>query len=223
MKQLDAVLFDLDGTLLDTAPDFFVVVNQLCEQHQYPTLSYESIRNTVSHGARALITLATQLEPQQAGFEEHRQELLNRYAKHLAVKTCLFDGLEPLLNWLETKQIHWGIVTNKPRLYSEAILAQLKLEQRCATLVCPDDVKQTKPDPESLLLACQQINATANNCIYIGDHRRDIEAGQRAGMKTISAGYGYIDANDPATNWGADHHVEQAQELLSLIQNTILS
>ena len=223
MKQLDAVLFDLDGTLLDTAPDFFTVVNQLCKKHQYPALSFDRVRQTVSHGARALVTLASQIEPEQAGFEEHRQELLTLYAKHLAVKTNLFTGLDDLLDWLEAESITWGIVTNKPRIYSEAILNQLKLEQRCATLVCPDDVTHTKPHPEPLFLACQQINASPSHSIYIGDHRRDIEAGQQAGMRTISAGYGYIDKSDPSENWGADHHVTHPQQLLTLIQSHISS
>lgn len=223
MTTLDAVLFDLDGTLLDTAPDFFVVVNQLCEQHSQAPISYEAIRATVSHGARALVTLAFNIEPDDAHFEQRRQELLALYSNHLAVKTCLFNGLDELLTWLESQSIGWGIVTNKPRLYAEPILSALALEQRCGVLVCPDDVTHTKPDPEPMLLACKKLNCRPSNTLYVGDHRRDIEAGQRAGMLTLAAGYGYIDPRDPSQSWGADHHTNEAHTILPLIQREFVA
>lgn len=222
MKQLDAVLFDLDGTLLDTAPDFFVVMEQLCQRHNWPQQDYQTIRNTVSAGSRALITLASGVQPEEEHFDGLRQQLLDLYINHLAVKTCYFEGLEETLNWLEQENIHWGIVTNKPRLYTESLLDQIGLSQRAASVVCPDDVKNTKPDPEPLYLACQQLNVDPDNTIYIGDHRRDIEAGQRAGMKTIAANYGYIDASDPAHSWQADHLAEHGSELIAIIKDKIL-
>ncbi|MCR8924253.1 HAD-IA family hydrolase [Dasania sp. GY-MA-18] len=220
--QLNAVLFDLDGTLLDTAPDFFVVVNQLCQRHGWPQQDYPSIRNTVSHGSRALITLVSGIEVHEPVFESLRDELLALYINHIAVKTTFFDGMEAVIDWLESENIHWGIVTNKPRLYTELLLEQLQLSQRCSTVVCPDDVSATKPDPEPLFLACQQLNIAPANTLYVGDHRRDIEAGQRAGMQTVAANYGYIDHSDPAASWGASHFVEHASELLPLLQNTQL-
>lgn len=223
MTTLNAVLFDLDGTLLDTAPDFFVVVNQLCERHHRTPISYDAIRATVSHGARALVTLAFEIEPDNPQFEPYRQELLALYSNHLAVKTCLFHGLDELLGWLESQSIDWGIVTNKPRLYAEPILSALALEQRCSVLICPDDVTNTKPDPEPLLLACRQLNCNPSNTLYVGDHRRDIEAGQRAGMHTLAAGYGYIDPSDPSQSWGADHHINEANTILSLIQREFVA
>lgn len=223
MTSLDAVLFDLDGTLLDTAPDFYVVVNQLCDKHQINNISYKEIRATVSHGARALITLAFNLQPGDTHFEDRREELLHLYSQHLAVKTTLFSGLDELLQWLESESIHWGIVTNKPRRYAEPILSALSLDERCGVLVCPDDVTHTKPDPEPLLLACKQLNCQPLNTLYVGDHRRDIEAGQRAGMQTIAAGYGYIDPSDPSQNWGADHHIDEAHTILPLIQREFVA
>ncbi len=215
---LKAVLFDLDGTLLDTAPDFAVVVNRLCQQHGRAAISYEAIRATVSHGARALITLAFQLQPGEDNFEPLRQQLLALYADHLAVNTAPFDGIPELLGYIEHAGLDWGIVTNKPRIYTEAILLALDLDQRCSTVVCPDDVSQTKPHPESLLLACKHIACQPRQAIYVGDHRRDIEAGNNAGMKTIAAAYGYIDPDDPIENWQADYSVAHATDTIAILQ-----
>lgn len=216
---LQAVLFDLDGTLLDTAPDFAVVLNKVRENRGLEPLPYEPIRNTVSNGARALVTLAFQLEEQDEGFAEIREELLALYSEHLAVKTVLFPGVAELLLWLDDNQLPWGVVTNKPRVYAEPILAKLNLAERCAVLVCPDDVTHTKPNPEPLLLACQQIERDAAHTIYLGDHRRDIEAGMNAGMKTLAVNYGYIDPSDPADSWLADYYVDHAMDIQALLES----
>ena len=218
MTTLDAVLFDLDGTLLDTAPDFFVVVNQLCEQHSQAPISYEAIRATVSHGARALVTLAFNIEPDDAHFEQRRQELLALYSNHLAVKTCLFNGLDELLTWLESQSIGWGIVTNKPARFTGPVLEGLNLNQRVGPVICPDHVKQRKPDPEGLLIAAHDDNVSPANCLYVGDHLRDIQAGQNAGMETAVAAFGYIDADDDPRGWQANYYLEQGSELLPLLQ-----
>ena len=218
-KKLKAVLFDLDGTLLDTAPDFAVVVNRLCENHRRPAIPYSRIRATVSHGARALITLAFQLNEGDENFEPLRQELLDLYLNHLAVKTIPFAGIPELLQEIENANLHWGIVTNKPRVYTEAILSALDLDHRCQTVICPDDVTHTKPHPEPLLLACEKIPCHPDEAIYIGDHRRDIEAGKNAGMKTIAAAYGYIDPDDPIANWQADHSINDATQAIQILQH----
>jgi 2-phosphoglycolate phosphatase len=217
IKKLEAVLFDLDGTLIDTAPDFAKVVNQLCQQHGRPTIDYQTIRNTVSHGARALVSLAFDYQEGDAEFESMRQELLQLYGQHLAVDTCLFEGMENLLSWLENNSLPWGIVTNKPRLYATPILDALGLSPRCEALVCPDDVRQTKPNAEPMLLACSQLSCNATNTVYVGDHRRDIEAGRNAGMKTVAANYGYIDPEDPAINWLANYTVEHPRDIQPLL------
>lgn len=216
---LQAVLFDLDGTLLDTAPDFAVVLNQLRQRHGKVPLDYPSIRATVSNGARALVTLAFQLQEGDDGFESMRQELLALYSEHLAVKTQPFPGISDLLDWLDSHLLPWGVVTNKPRRYAEPILQALSLASRCAVLVCPDDVNNTKPDPEPLLLACARIRCPAANTIYLGDHRRDIEAGANAGMKTLAVNYGYIDPADPAHSWQADFYVDHAADIQPLLQS----
>lgn len=216
---LQAVLFDLDGTLLDTAPDFAVVVNQLRERHGRPPLDYRAIRETVSNGARALVTLALQLREGDPDFETARGELLDLYHRHLAVKSAPFPGIHELLDWLEHHRLPWAVVTNKPRRFAQPLLEALELAERCAALVCPDDVSKTKPDPEPLLLACRQLRCPPAHAIYLGDHRRDIEAGSNAGMRTLAAGYGYVDPTDPARDWRADFYVDRASDIQPLLQS----
>jgi phosphoglycolate phosphatase len=214
---LEAVLFDLDGTLLDTAPDFVTTLQLLLARHNKPALDENAIRQTVSHGARALVSLGFGIDETDAGFEDLRQQLLAIYLTKLSEKTALFDGMDRVLAHLEQRQIPWGIVTNKPSLYADKVLADLKLDSRSSVTICPDHVSKAKPDPEPMLLACSQINCNPDNVIYVGDHRRDIEAGRNASMTTIAANYGYIDPNDPAESWNADHTIDHASELLAII------
>jgi len=212
-----AVLFDLDGTLLDTAPDFVVTLNNLLQRHGKPTLPDSIIRETVSDGARALVTLGFQLQPGDEGFEALRQELLQEYTAHLGAHTTAFPGIPQLLTALQEQQVQWGIVTNKPSLYSEPLMARMALSPAAATLVCPDHVTETKPHPEPLYLACKQLNCTPAEAIYIGDHLRDIEAGRRAGMTTIAAAYGYVHTDDNARDWQADYLAETSQALPEIV------
>lgn len=202
--QLKAVLFDLDGTLLDTAPDFAVVLNSMLERHGRAPQPYSAIRQTVSHGGRALVQLGFNVSEGDSQFADLLQELLAQYQMHLSEQTCLFPGMADLLDFIESRQLAWGVVTNKPAIYTEAILRNMHLAERCATAICPDHVTERKPHPEPIHLACKQIGCTAPQAIYIGDHRRDIEAGLNAGMQTIAAAYGYVSEQDPAQSWGAD-------------------
>lgn len=212
-----AVLFDLDGTLIDTAPDFFRVLNIQRERHNLKPLSFATVRQTVSDGARALIRLSFSITEEHAEFETLRQELLDLYLDQIAVDSRLFEGFEDVLGALESNDILWGIVTNKPRLYSEPLLAQLGLSDRMATLICPDDVKKTKPHPEPLFKAADQMEVTIDHVWYVGDHVRDIDAGRRAGITTIAAAYGYVSSSDNISNWRADHVINSPVELLNLI------
>jgi phosphoglycolate phosphatase len=218
-NRLEAVLFDLDGTLLDTAPDFVTTMQLLLARHGKPALDENSIRQTVSHGARALVNLGFSINEGDAEFEHLRQELLAIYLTKLSEKTALFSGMDTVLAHLEQQQIPWGIVTNKPSLYADKILADLKLDSRSSATICPDHVSKTKPNPEPMLLACKQIKCAPENVIYVGDHRRDIEAGRNANMKTVAANYGYIDPNDSAQTWNADYTIGQPVELLAIINN----
>ena len=210
-----AVLFDLDGTLVDTAPDFVRVLNDLRLKYGRPALAYDEIRVAVSAGARAMI---------QVGFPEYaldspefaalRQEFLDNYSLGLAQESRLFSGMEDLLTALESRNIPWGIVTNKPRIYSVPLLAGLALNERCQVLVCPDDVSQTKPHPEPMYLACNTLSVSPEHTIYVGDHIRDIQAGNNAGMKTIAVGFGYIPSHENINDWQADYCVDTVAGLI---------
>ena len=216
-----AILFDLDGTLIDTAPDFVVTMNALLAEEERPPIEAERIRAIVSEGATALITMAFDLEADDPMTLTLRNRFLDLYYRNLSLASQLFPDLDKLLQALDEQNIPWGIVTNKPVHLSEALLTKLDLHQRCHTLICPEHVTEKKPSPESLFLACQEIQVDAEACIYIGDHERDIVAGNAAGMTTIAALYGYIPPTEEVTRWQATHQVSTSPELHTLILNTI--
>ena len=215
---LEAVFFDLDGTLVDTAPDFYVVLNRLLREHGRPEVSYQAVRATVSNGARALTELGFGMAPGDDGFDALLDQVLRAYGDHLAVDTRLFDGMAESLAWLEQQGLPWGVITNKPERFSRPVLAGLGLLERCATVICPDQVKERKPDPEGLLMAANAVGANPTHCVYVGDHLRDIQAGLNAKMITVTAGFGYIDADDNPRAWPADYFVERGEQLLPLLK-----
>ena len=225
-RPIAAVLFDLDGTLIDTAPDFIRIVRKLCAEDGIPEPSAAQIRSQVSEGARAMVRLIhPELPLADPALLTYRQRFLFFFAQQIAVDTVLFDGMAALLDSLEQRHIAWGIVTNKPRYLSERLLIALGLQQRCAVLVCPEDVQHAKPDPEPMFLAANQLGIAADQIIYVGDHPRDIDAGRAAQMPTILAAYGYLpperahDLND----WQADHVVADVAELQALLYSDIFS
>lgn len=225
-RPIAAVLFDLDGTLIDTAPDFIRIVRKLCAEDGIPEPSAAQIRSQVSEGARAMVRLIhPELPLADPALLTYRQRFLDEYAQQIAVDTVLFEGMAALLDSLEQRHIAWGIVTNKPRYLSERLLIALGLQQRCAVLVCPEDVQHAKPDPEPMFLAANQLGIAADQIIYVGDHPRDIDAGRAAQMPTILAAYGYLpperahDLND----WQADHVVADVAELQALLYSDIFS
>ena len=199
---LRAVLFDLDGTLVDTAGDFIPAVQTLRAEHGLAPLEARLIRSQVSNGARALVGLALDMGDDAPALEPKRRRLLELYAAVLGRHARLYPGMRELIAACERRRIAWGIVTNKPRAYTESLLATLALEP--GSTGCPDDVAQPKPHPEGLERACTQLGCAAAQAIYVGDHARDIEAGRRAGMYTIAAAYGYLEAGDTARRWGAN-------------------
>jgi N-acetyl-D-muramate 6-phosphate phosphatase len=222
---MKAVLFDLDGTLIDTAADFIRIIQDMCREEGKPIVAADLIRTQVSEGARAMVKLVyPELEVTDPIFLAHRQRFLDLYGADIAVDTDLFQGMYPLLEELESHHIPWGIVTNKPRWLSEELLKALNLTSRCAVLVCPEDVTNTKPDPEPMYLAAKKININAEDCIYVGDHPRDIDAGRHANMYTILAAYGYlpIEHKDDLTAWHADCIVNNVNELHQVIHKMVI-
>lgn len=213
-----AVLFDLDGTLVDTAPDFVAVIDRLCASYGLTPPSRVAIHATVSSGARALTTLATELTPEDAGFSELNQALLEFYAVQIRhTSALLYPGMAQLLRRLEEQQIPWGVVTNKPERFSTPLLQSLQLDKSCKVLICPDHVTHSKPHPEPLLLACARLGKNSRHCIYVGDHPRDIDAGRAADMLTVAAAYGYLPPAPSVDSWGADHIVHSVDGISDLI------
>lgn len=209
---LRAALFDLDGTLIDTAPDFAFVLNTMRSARGLPELPYEVIRRTVSNGARAVVVLGFGADHPE--LEALREEFLSLYDQNLANTSRLFEGLDPLLLTLEARGIPWGIVTNKPSRYTDPLLAALGLSRRCAVAICPDHVSKTKPDPEPMFQACDALGIQPGpDVVYVGDHRRDIEAGRHAGMTTVAALWGYIDHDEQPEDWQADHMASSTEDL----------
>lgn len=215
-----AVLFDLDGTLLDTAPDFVTALNYMLTQHTMPQLQPATIRAGVTNGSAGLITMAFDKTANEEGFEELRQEFLGYYFDRLTDNTRLFPGMEEVLSRLTTKGIPWGIVTNKPAKYTNAILEKLWLPSAPGSVICPDHVSKTKPDPESVLLACEQLAIAPQDTVFVGDHLRDIQAGLNAGCVTVSAAYGYIDSSENPEDWGGHYLINHASELNPIIFQT---
>lgn len=216
-QRLQAVIFDLDGTLIDTADEFVDVVQTLRSEHDLAPMDADTIRSTVSNGARALVTLALGLEEGDATFEQQRLRLLSLYSEVLGSSARLYPGIPGLLEQLEERGIGWGICTNKPRAYTGPLLERMNIQPAPGSVVCPDDVTHRKPHPESLYLNCKQLNCVPSKAIYVGDHKRDIDAGRAAGMQTIAACYGYIEAWDDPMSWAADLSVDTSTDLQALI------
>lgn len=221
MPSLKAVLFDLDGTLIDTAPDFVRVVNQLLKEDGLSPICENRIRQNVSAGSRALVQLAYQLHADDPKVESIRQRLLDLYEQELAVASKPFDGIIELLAKLGDHNIPWGISTNKPEHYTRLLMEQLPLTPQAAIVLSPDQVPNAKPAPDSLIIACEHIGCDTTEAIYIGDHQRDIECGQRAHMPTIAAAYGYIPEGESASDWNADYQVDHASQIWPILKDLL--
>lgn len=208
------VLFDLDGTLLDTAPDLGAALNRLRRERGEPQLPPTTIRPTVSHGSPGLLKLGFGVEPDQALYAELNQRFLTLYREAIAVDTVLFPGMAEVLVHLETAGIYWGVVTNKPGWLTEPLLKALELWSRAACVVSGDTLAQRKPDPEPLWYACEQVGVAPAHSLYIGDAERDVQAGNRAGLITLVAGFGYLGTEDRPEDWGAAGFLNQPTDLL---------
>jgi phosphoglycolate phosphatase len=208
------VLFDLDGTFADTAPDLALALNRLLAEEGRAPLPFEKIRPVVSHGSPGLLRLAFGIGPGEPGYEERRARLLELYGRDLCRETRLFPGMAELIIELERRGASWGIVTNKPTFLTTALLAALAPPVAPACVVSGDSTPNRKPHPEPLLAACAQAGRRPAECLYVGDAERDIEAGRRAGMKTLVALFGYIGEGDDPAAWGADGMIREPREVL---------
>jgi phosphoglycolate phosphatase len=215
---IECVLFDLDGTLIDTAADFTLVVNKLLAEHDRGSLSHEIIHLNISNGARALVKNAFEIDETHEDFADLLQRLLDLYFEQLdSTVATLYPGLDDLLTQLEAQDIPWGVVTNKPEKYSARLLEKLNLSTRCSVLVCPDHVSETKPHPEPIFLALDKLGRNSERCVYIGDHIRDIQAAKNADVIAIAAAYGYLAQDAKVEEWYADFILQSSEQTTSLL------
>jgi len=215
-----AVLFDLDGTLVDTAPDMVAVLQSMQKDQDVDPVTFEVGRSYVSNGAVGLLRLGFPAAADEA-IESLRLAFLERYAGQLCERSAVFPGLDMLLDHLKEIERPWGVVTNKPQNLTEPLLEALDLARHAACCVSGDTLPQRKPDPAPLLHACELAGIEAASTLYVGDSSRDIEAGRAAGMGTIAAAYGYITPDDDARNWEADAIARDTQELAHIVLKAV--
>ena len=213
---IKTVLFDLDGTLADTAPDLTYALNALRGARKMPPLSLDATRPVASHGARGLIGVGFGIAPGGPGYDSLRDQFLALYEANLARSTRLFPGMPELLAALEKRGMQWGVVTNKLERFTRPLLDSLELSARAACVVGGDTTPYSKPHPAPLLAAARMIHVPPEACVYVGDDRRDVEAGRAAGMKVAVAGWGYLNGNDAET-WSADWMLKNPLDLLQVL------
>lgn len=214
MLPINAILFDLDGTLLDTAPDLVTAFNRLRVEHALPVVSLTAFRSIVSLGSKFMVKRALGIDETHPNFDQLRSRFLDLYQQHIADATTLFPHMDSVLNDLEQKKIPWGIVTNKLTRHVTKLLKILQLDQRPACVICGDSLPQYKPDPTPILYACHLLKQDPTHCIYVGDSIVDVTASKAAGMRSLVALYGYISDNDDPFSWDADGYICDPREIL---------
>ena len=211
------VLFDLDGTLVDSAPDLAGAANELRAAHDMPPLAYERFRPMVGSGARGMLGVAFGIDASDARFEALRVEFLRLYERRMTQETRIFDDMLAVLAALDDAGDPWGIVTNKAARFTDPLTRALGLDGRAATVISGDTTPYSKPHPEPLLEAARRVGIAPADCIYVGDDLRDVQAGRAAGMATVAVTWGYLGVGEPVQLWQADHVVESAAQLLNLL------
>ncbi len=209
------VLFDLDGTVLDSAPDLHAALCALCDEQGLPRAAYPGVREVVSRGARAVLRRGIP-DADEARVESLVPRFLELYAAMMGADSHPFPGVPELLSALEAAQVPWGIVTNKAGFLAEPLLERLGLASRTAAIVCGDTLPQRKPDPAPVRLACERGGMDPERAVFVGDDLRDVQAGRAAGLYTVAVAWGYLDGGDPHA-WGADRVVDDAAELQALL------
>ncbi len=216
---IKAVLFDLDGTLLDTAQDMMDALNALRAEENLAPLPYEMVRCQVSHGANALVKLSFGELPPDA-HETMRKRLLDIYRRQLAKHTCLFEGGDEMLAALESRGVYWGIVTNKPAWLTDPLLVEVGLHKRARAVVSGDSLPERKPHPLPLLHAASTMGIPPAACVYVGDAERDMQAAKAAGMFALVAGYGYLGDDDRADGWFSHGWLDSPLELIEWLDKS---
>ncbi len=213
----DAVLFDLDGTLADTAPDLGAAVNRLLAERGRPAVALDQLRPHTSSGVRGMLLAAFDIRPGELDYDALSERFLELYEQNLCVDTRLFDDIDDLLSSLERRSIKWGIVTNKRARFTDPLIAALDLHHRACCVISGDSAPRPKPAPDPLLLACEVSGIEPARCIYVGDDLRDIQSGRAAGMLTVAAAYGYLGLDSPVSDWAADHIIDSPADLIRLL------
>jgi len=217
LSKIKTVLFDLDGTLIDTAPDMANALNILLQEEDKEILPYETIRPVVSNGSIALVNLGFGNHTEENHLRYLKERYLEIYQQRLCIDSALFSGMNNLLNKIEQQGMNWGVVTNKPAWLTDPLMEQIGLAERAACIVSGDTTTNRKPHPEPMYHACIKAGSKPHECMYIGDAKRDIDAGNNAGMKTVAASYGYIDNRENINEWGANAIIQQPEDILNLI------
>ncbi len=218
--KLDCVLFDLDGTLVDTAPDLIACLNKALLAHGFQTVETTQVKPFISHGAKAMINHCV-ADADDAVKNSLLELMLDTYQQNIAEHSRFFSGIEEVLHKIESLGLKWGVVTNKRERFSLPLMDALNLTERAACMISGDTTANAKPHPEPMLAACQQAGVKPENCVYIGDALHDITAGKGVNMKTLAAVYGYLKAGDQPEQWGADALIEHPQQLLQWIDSSL--
>jgi phosphoglycolate phosphatase len=221
-KSKNGILFDLDGTLLDTATDLAAALNHVLSLQQKKPLSIDNIRPVISTGVAGLLKLGLQIEVNDPIFPQLRKQFLDYYTQHICVFTRLFPGVEILINYLQEKKWPWGIVTNKSTILTEPLIKKFPLLNKAKCIIAGDTLKYSKPHPLPLLYACACINCLPENCIYVGDAKCDIDAANAAGMYSLIALYGYFNNKDVMTTWNASSTVATPLDIISYLKQSKL-
>ena len=211
-----AVLFDLDGTIADTAPDLGYALNRMRETRGLPHLALSATRPVASLGARGLLNAGFGIGPEHPDYNAMREEFLQLYEKNICRETHLFPGISELLDALEARGLRWGIVTNKAERLARLLIGMLGMASRASCIVGGDSTAHFKPHPDPLFAACKAMREDPGACIYVGDDLRDIEAGHAAGMKAAAVKWGYLNGGKPEA-WNADWLLERPEDLLPLL------
>lgn len=215
--RVKTILFDLDGTLLDTAPDLTHALNQLLVRYGKAPTTSQKVRPAISTGALGIIKVGFDLDHTHPDYPKLRQEFYTEYTKNISKHTELFPGMADVLDTLRENGMPWGVVTNKHFALAETLMADLNLLEECACLVGGDTTARAKPYPDPLEFACKQLNVTPSECVYVGDAPSDIEAAKQANMQSIAAMYGYIADNAKPEQWAADFYIDKPGEILDWV------